>query len=170
MKRTTIALVLLALLTAAPVSTQQVVFVVRHAERASSATPAAGSAMMADDPPLSPAGEQRASRLAVMLAAADIRHIFTSEYRRTKQTAEPIAKQLSITPVSIAAKDPDALIARVRGVEGNALTVGHSNTIPDLLKKLGVAEAVTIADDEYDNVFLVFRNSTGPATLVRLKY
>jgi broad specificity phosphatase PhoE len=170
MKRTTIALVLLALLTAAPVSAQQVVFVVRHAERASSAAPAAGSAMMADDPPLSAAGEQRAARLAAMLAAADIGHIFTSEYRRTKQTADPIAKQLGITPVSIAAKDPDALIARVRGVEGNALIVGHSNTVPDLLKKLGVAEPVAIGDNDYDNLFVVFRIDAGKATLVRLTF
>jgi hypothetical protein len=53
---------------------------------------------------------------------------------------------------------------------GAALVVGHSNTVPDILRALGVATPVTIPDDEYDNLFVVVRPAAGPATLVVLKY
>ena len=155
---------------AAQASAQQVVFIVRHAERAAAPagqTPAPG--MMADDPPITPAGEQRAARLASMLASAGIRHVFTSEYLRTRQTAAPLAAKLGLAPVTVPAKDPDALLARIRGADGNVLVVGHSNTVPDLLKKLGVSGTVTIADSEYDNLFVVFRDGD-KATLTALKY
>jgi len=173
MKRKTVGAILAAalLVPALPVAAEQVVFVVRHAERAASAATAApAQAMMTDDPPLSAAGEHRAAKLASMLASAGIRAIYTSEYRRTRQTAEPLAKQLGITVSTRPAKDPDGLIADVRSGDGNVLIVGHSNTVPDLLRKLGVADAVTIGDNEYDNLFVVFRNRSGEATLVRLRF
>ncbi|MGH9856121.1 MAG: histidine phosphatase family protein [Blastocatellia bacterium] len=63
------------------------VYLVRHAEKA--ATPTA-------DPPLLEAGNQRAQELAQTLGKARIKTIYTSQYLRTKQTAEPLAKQLGI--------------------------------------------------------------------------
>jgi hypothetical protein len=50
------------------------------------------------------------------------------------------------------------------------LVVGHSNTVPDLLKRLGVKTAVSIGDAEYDNLFVVVRAATGEPTLIRLRY
>ena len=69
-----------------------------------------------------------------------------------------------------AAKDPDPLIAQVRKLKTNVLIVGHSNTIPDLIKKLGVTTEIKIGDDDYDDLFLVVRPATGVPTLIRLKY
>jgi hypothetical protein len=53
---------------------------------------------------------------------------------------------------------------------GNVLVIGHSNTIPELLKRLGVKETIAIADSEYDNLFIVVRGATGEPTLIRLRY
>ena len=50
------------------------------------------------------------------------------------------------------------------------LVVGHSNTVPDLLKAFGCAESVSIESGEYDNLFVVVPKESGPATLVRLRY
>jgi broad specificity phosphatase PhoE len=172
-------IVLTAMLGAAdPASAGQVIFLVRHAERAPTPAPAPAAApapakahgMMADDPPLSQAGEQRAAKLAAMLASSGIRHVYTSEYRRTRQTAAPLANALHVTPVMAAASDPGRLVARVKADQGNVLIVGHSDTVPDLLKKLGVRATVTIADGDYDNLFVVFRDAAGKATLTILKY
>lgn len=150
----------------------QVIFLVRHAERAAPAGQAAppSHGMMADDPPLSSAGEQRAAKLAAMLAGSGIKQIFTTEYRRTRQTAAPLAQKLKLTPVMTAAKDPAPLVAQLRRAQGTVLVVGHSNTVPDLIRKLGVTEAVTIGDNDYDDLFVVVRSTTGRATLVRVKY
>jgi broad specificity phosphatase PhoE len=155
---------------------------VRHAERAASAAPQApapaaqpGAAkphgmMMPDDPPLSPAGEQRAARLAAMLAGSGVTQIYTTEFKRTRQTAAPLAEKLKLKPVMAAANDPDPLVQALQKGTSPALVVGHSNTLPDLMKKLGVAETVTIGDSDYDNLFVVVRGAAGKATLIRLKY
>jgi len=173
-KQLVIAIVCAVLLAAArPAAAEQVVFVVRHAERAdggAGSTAPAAPGMMANDPALSTAGEQRAARLASMLAAAGIKQIFVTEYRRTAQTAAPLAARLGLTPVVTAARESDALIAQVRRAEAPVLVVGHSNTIPGLLTKLGAADTITLADGDYDDVFVVVRDSTGKATVVRLKY
>jgi broad specificity phosphatase PhoE len=149
----------------------QIIFVVRHAERAASGDKAAEThRMMADDPPLTPAGQARAARLATMLAPAGIERIYTSEFQRTRQTAAPLAQKLKIAPVLAAANDPAPLIAQLIKGKGNALVVGHADTIPELLKKLGVKEAVTIGNDDYDDLFVVIRRVGEPSTLIRLKY
>jgi len=174
--RQAVRTVLMATLLAAwasAASADQVIFLVRHAER--TPTPAgqpasAAHGMLGEDPPLSAAGEQRAARLSAMLASADVKQIVTTEYKRTRQTAAPLAAKLKLTPVMAAAKDPDPIVARVNSTPGNVLIVGHSNTVPDLIRKLGVTEAVTIGDEDYDNLFVVVRSTTGKATLVRLKY
>ncbi len=66
------------------------VILLRHAERAS--TPA-------NDPPLTPAGEARARDLAGAVGTARVSAIFTTQFRRSVQTAQPLADQLSLTPV-----------------------------------------------------------------------
>jgi broad specificity phosphatase PhoE len=161
----------LTLMAGSATAQDQVVFVVRHAERAPVAAnqpPSRG--MMGEDPPLSAAGQERARRLASMLASAGIKHIFTTEYQRTRQTAAPLAERVNVKPVMGAAKDPQPFIEQIRKASGNVVIVGHSNTIPDLLKGLGVSQAITIPDSEYDNLFVVVRHGPGEPTLIRLRY
>lgn len=160
------------LLTALPAAADdQIIFLVRHAEKAATpAAPPAPTTMMADDPPLSAAGQARAAKLAALLASAGVKYIFTTEFRRTRETAAPLARQLKLTPVMAAAKDPTPLLEQVRRLKDNVLIVGHSNTVPDLLKRLGIKDEITIPDAEYDNLFIVVRPVTGDPTLIRLRY
>jgi broad specificity phosphatase PhoE len=173
MVRILVALWALLLFCAASAAAQQTIFVVRHAERADGGV-AGATAMVAPatDPPLSDAGKARAGRLAGILRSTDIKHIFTTEFMRTRQTAA-LAKgmlpaSVEITPVS--SRDMDALIARVTQAPGNVLVVGHSNTVPEILKRLGIKDTITIADTEYDNLFIVVRPAAGDPTLIRLRY
>src|SRR5918993_5293242 len=71
------------------------VFLVRHAERADAPR---------EDPPLLETGTARAQSLARILGKSGIKAIYTSQYLRTKATAEPLAKQLGITSVVISLK------------------------------------------------------------------
>jgi broad specificity phosphatase PhoE len=146
----------------------QVFFVVRHAERADSGTPSGRS--MNVDPPLSTAGQERARRLASLLRSANVTHIFTTEFQRTRQTAAPLAAQVHQEPVTVAADDVNGLMERLLKTSGATLVVAHSNTVPDIMKRLGVAEQVSIPDSEFDNLFVIVRQPDGAATLVRLKY
>ena len=154
----------------------QVIFVIRHAERVAPtpAPTAPGSERpmrsAADDPPLSDAGHMRAARLEAMLRSADIVQVFTSEFQRTRQTAAPTAAARSLEVVVVPAKDADALVAQIRQAKGNVLVVGHSDTVPDLLKRLGVKDDISIGESEFDNLFVVVRPAAGDPTLVRLRY
>jgi probable phosphoglycerate mutase len=167
---TTASLALIVCTSTAAVA-QQVVYVVRHAERSDGA-PAAGQAMTApaNDPPLSAEGHARAARLAAMLRSAGIAQIFSTEYQRTRQTAAPLAKALNLEVTTSPSREPDALLLHIRQAKGNVLVVGHSNTVPDVLKRLGVKDPITIGDSEYDNLFIVTRPVSGEPILVRLRF
>lgn len=61
------------------------------------------------DPDLSRTGQVRAEDLKATLAAFPVQAIFISAYRRTRQTADPTAAMLHLTPIAIAAHgDPGA--------------------------------------------------------------
>jgi broad specificity phosphatase PhoE len=148
----------------AAVHAQKLVFVARHAERADNGAPNMPAQV---DPPLSAAGEARAAMLAAMLGDAGIRAIYVTEFRRTQDTARPLAAKLDLSARTVASGSTGELVSRLRGEHANdiVLVVGHSNTVPDVIKALGGPD-VAIADDEFDNLFIVVP-ATG--TLTRIK-
>lgn len=155
MKRLLAAAILLV--TCADTVAAQAVFVVRHAERADAGGAAEG--MMAKDPELSEAGRARAQSLVATLRDAGISAIYVTEFKRTQQTAAPLATALGIPPTVVNANDTAGLIEKVKAATGNVLVVGHSNTVPEVIQKLGVVPAVTIGDADYDNLFVVVKGA-----------
>lgn len=160
-------LLMVCLLVPAVAGAQQIVFLVRHAERADMAAPGQAAMQAQADPLLSAAGEARAARLAAMLGDAGISAVFATEYRRTRDTAQPLAGRLGLTVETVAARDTEALVGRLRSdyADRIVLLVGHSNTVPAVIRALGGPE-LTIADDEYDNLFVVVP-ATGTVTRIR---
>jgi len=136
-----------------------VIIVVRHAEKASTG---------GNDPELSVAGQKRAETLARFLKDSQISAVFVTEFKRTLQTAAPTAKAAHLGPTAFPANDVPALVAKLRALNGNALVVGHGNTIPDLMKALGIATPVAIPEDDYTEIFLV--SLSDPPQLLRLRY
>ena len=161
-----LVLSVLLVLFAVPAAAQQQIFVVRHAERADAA--AGASPTMASDPDLSDAGRARAESLAAALKDARISAIFVTPYKRTMQTAAPLAKALGIQPVAVDPKDAAGMIEKARAANGNVLIVGHSNTVPDILTRLGITDAPKLGDNDYDNLFVVTGGEK--PTLVRLHF
>lgn len=151
---------------ASTAAAQPTVFLVRHAERADAGMSSAGT--MASDPELSDVGRARAESLARMLKDAGVVAIYTTEFKRTQQTAGPLAKALGIEAVTVPANAPGTLLEALKTARGNIVVVGHSNTVPDLLRGLGVTPVVTIDDKEYDNLFVVTMGAK--PTMVRLRF
>ena len=148
--------------TTTPALAQKAVIVVRHAERLDSST----------DSPLSAAGEQRAQALARTASRAGVTAIFVTQFQRTQKTAAPLAAQLKLTPMVETANTTAPLVERIRRDHANdvVLIVGHSNTVPEIIKGFGATQPVTIQDDEFDALFvLVPRGADGPS-VVRLQY
>ena len=50
------------------------------------------------------------------------------------------------------------------------LFVGHSNTVPALIKALARTDGIKIPETEYDNLFVLFPKSEGAPTLLRLRF
>ena len=138
---------------------QSTIFIVRHAEKTASG---------GTDPSLSVAGQKRAKRLANVLKDAGISKIFVTEFKRTQQTAAPLATTLSLTPNIIPAQNTPLLITRLRASSGNILVVGHSNTIPQVIAGLGITTPIQIGENDYDNLFVLVRR--GAPHLFRLHY
>ena len=138
------------------------IFLVRHAERADTNGPAQ------PDPVLSDTGQTRAATLAKILRDAGITAIYTSEYQRTRQTAAPLAGSLGIKAKVIPAKDTASLIAKLRTSVGNVLVIGHSNTLPEIIGALGIPSPVTIAEKDYDDLFIVVLDQR--SRLIHLHY
>ena len=166
MKRSAILppILLAALAFPGTAAAQKAVIVVRHGENTKDT--------------LTEAGRARARRLAEMLGSAGVAAVYSTGTQRTVGTATPLAeaRRLPVTPYDIGdeSKGVDArpFVAALgkEHPDDVVLVVGHSNTVPDLLKALGCGEEVTIATREYDNLFVVVPNGKESATLVRLKY
>ena len=137
---------------------QPTIFVVRHAEKADASK----------DPDLSEAGRERAEALTKMLRDAEITAIYTTEFKRTRKTAAPLAKALGIVPTSLPAKDIATLVEKLRAANGNTLVVAHGNTIPDLVKTLGLSNPINIPENDYDEIFMI--TLTDKPQLTRLHY
>ena len=154
------ALALLAM--AAPVFAQKAIVVVRHAEKADQST----------DPVLSAQGAARAEALAKALAAMDVKAVYVTQYQRTALTAAPLMKAAGLTAIQVHSDASAELVERMkREYPGDVvLTVGHSNSVPRILKLLGATETIELGDNDYDNLFIVVPKPSGSATLLRLKY
>ena len=148
-------------------ATTTVVFV-RHAEKA--LTPA-------DDPGLNEAGQRRAAELARQLAGVDvvagIDAVYATSYRRSAETAKPIADALKLQVRSYDAADTEQFLDELVKVEKGkiVLVVGHSDTVPVMIGNMGASKRVPpIAADEYDNIYIVSIPWFGKTKTLRLRY
>ena len=146
------------LFTLSAVAASPMIFVVRHAEKAADG----------NDPDLSAAGQQRAEGLARIVKDAEITAIFTTEFKRTQETAASTAKATQITPTIVPANDISGLVEKLRSLKGNALIVAHGNTIPDLVKALGTEASVNIPENVYNELIVIILSDK--PQLLRLHY
>ncbi|GAB4049291.1 histidine phosphatase family protein [Spirosoma litoris] len=123
------------------------VYIVRHGEKVNET----------DTTNLSPAGYARAAALAERLGSQHIDSIFSTPYRRTRQTVQPLAQRLGIQVVDYPAKPTEAIVNRVSGIKGKTVLIaGHSNTILEIAKGLGAQPTMTkIESGDFDNLLQV---------------
>ena len=141
---------------------QSTLFLVRHAE-------AAGDTSGGKNPDLSEAGRARAERLATVLKDAGIAAVFTTEFARTQGTAAPLARAAGVELTVVPAADSTrTLVAKLKEQGRNALVVGHSNTLPEIIKALGVSTPVKIEGSDFDQLFVVVPIGSEPR-LIQLR-
>lgn len=132
--------------TAEPPVAQGVVFLARHAE-----TEGEGEGRW-----LSEAGRARAEALADRLEGEPIERVFSTDYRRTRETAAPIAERLGLELEIYDPRDLAGFAESFAGLDQTVLVVGHSNTTPALVEFLGGAPGAPIDEaTEHDRLYRV---------------
>jgi phosphohistidine phosphatase SixA len=144
----------------------QVVILVRHAEKA---------AAPADDVALSDAGLLRADSLAAALADARVDAIVTTELRRARETAAPLAAKRHLTPVVVRTEEKMDAHARavaeaVRRLGRVVLVVGHSDSVSAIIQALGGPKVPALCETQYAQLFTLVTMPAEPPRLVRSTY
>jgi broad specificity phosphatase PhoE len=123
------------------------VHLARHAEKAAAI---GGDA----DVVLSEAGRARAQALLAWFDGKPLDAIYTTDLRRTQQTALPLAAARRLELRVLAAHDDAGLLRRLRERHcgGHVLVIGHSNTVPAIAQALGAAP-FTIGDGEFGVIY-----------------
>jgi broad specificity phosphatase PhoE len=117
-------------------------YVMRHLQKAEG-----------EDPPLSAEGRTNARRLIGFFAAEPPRVIYVSTTRRARETAAPLAAKLKLRMRRYDPADTNGLIARVLAERGPVLIVGHSNTVPEIVARLGGERPAALGDTDYGEVW-----------------
>ena len=150
------ALLLTLLAPCAALAEPSMIYLIRHGEKAPEEK----------DPALTPQGTQRARNIAAMLSKTGIAHVFSTPTNRTRQTAQPLAQASGLTVQLYDPKTPQALVAKVKTLTGPVLVVGHSNTLPELVRLFGGQAGPDIADNEYDRLYQLIPGPNATVTTV----
>ena len=138
------------------------VFLVRHAEK--QAEP--------KDPELTAEGLARARQLASVLRSANLSACFASEFKRTQATAAPTAQTFELAVIERKAGQEQALAKEIKQdfAGKRVLFVGHSNTVPQMMKHLGAKNLPELDESDYDNLFVLQIDEAGETTVLHLHF
>jgi phosphohistidine phosphatase SixA len=137
------------------------VYLIRHAEKVNASA----------DPPLAPEGQVRAQTLAHVLGEAGISAIFVIPFKRTQQTAAPLAAALELTPIQYQATDAQGVAATILAdhAAGRVVVIAHSNTVDDVATALGMQGVAQLSELQFDRLFAI-HHFANVAHLNRLRY
>ena len=134
---------------------------IRHAEKVDDGS---------RDPDLTKKGEERASRISSILdnKYGKINAVYSTNYKRTQQTATPTALKNNVNVVDYDPRTPNVFLkSLIRKHIGEViLIVGHSNSTPTLVNfVLGEDRFEALDESVYDTIFVVESSEVGSGTV-----
>ncbi len=139
------------------------VFILRHAEKAVDGS---------KDPSLSDIGKNRAAALAKALSKTRVDHIYSTPYKRTRETVGVLSVQSGVSIENYNPVDMDQIRLLLSNGKGKTLVfVGHSNTVPMLLNTVTkTSQYKDLPETEFDNMWILFLKGNELVDLVHLTY
>lgn len=139
------------------------VFIIRHAEKADDGS---------KDPPLSEQGKNRAAALAKALSKIPVHSIYSTPYKRTRETVGILSIQSGVPIDSYKPMDMDTVAALIGNNKGkNLVFAGHSNTVPLILNRLTQStQYKDLAESEFDNIWILLLKEGRLINVVHLTY
>jgi broad specificity phosphatase PhoE len=147
---------------ARPCEAQRALVVVRHTDKIDNS----------DDAALSATGEAQAKRLAHVLQDLGITAIYTTQFKRTAQTAQPLAERLNIKPSVYEQNDVEAVSKEIQRKHPQevVMVVGHRSTVPRVLGYFNPAAKVALGSYEYDSLFILTLAPGAKPALLHLRF
>lgn len=136
--------------------------VVRHAEKVDSST----------DPDLSEAGMDRARKFAETLQYTKVDGLFSTPYKRTRQTLGILAEKQGLPISDYDPRRPNVLLDSLKSQSGKVFAIaGHSNTAPHIVNYLiGENRYKDLEDQVYDHLWIVHLFADGSTKTILLHY
>jgi broad specificity phosphatase PhoE len=134
-------------------------YFIRHAEKA---------ADQGSDPELTERGEKRAVNWVNYFFLKDVDHVISSDYKRTKATAAPLAKakKLGVDIYDVKTVDGISLLETYRGK--TVALYGHSNTINAYANALQTDSIYNdLEETDYDHFFIVRVDKDGNSNVIK---
>lgn len=124
------------------------------------------------DPSLSEEGIKRAESLNAMLKQADIAALYSSPYKRTKSTVQPIADAKGLEVNTYDPRSAAFLEGIMEKFKGKTIVIsGHSNTTPNVVNTLiGEDKFKQLSEDDYGKIYIVSVTEIGKGTVTILTY
>jgi len=129
----------------------------RHAEKTTES----------EDPGLSDEGKNRALAIGSFLQQAGVTRIFSSDYKRTRETVEPVSEDMGIEIEIYDPRDLGDFAKALRDMSGVIAISGHSNTTPELAALVSGQPTEPMPETEYDRLYTIIR-SRGGETIVNV--
>jgi broad specificity phosphatase PhoE len=150
-----------SLMLALPAASQEVAFVIRHAEKES----------VGKDPALTAAGRGMAQDWSNMLKESGVEIVIHTDARRSRETGNIIASELGVEQAEVSMADIAGLfdLLTFDYDDQNVLIIAHTETIPTILARMGVQHKVDIATEDYRNLFLVTSGPNDQRVLTQLR-
>ncbi|MDP6674291.1 MAG: histidine phosphatase family protein [Gammaproteobacteria bacterium] len=129
------------------------------------------------NPGLSPTGQRRAIELARVVGSIDviagIDAIFSTQYRSTQETAEPLAEELQIPVQVVDSNNIKGLTQMILNeYKGKiVLVITDADALPLLIREFhGSKRLAPIVEREHDNLYLLSIPWYGKVKTLQLKY
>ena len=139
-------LITLNTLTALPVIAKDfTLYLVRHAEKQKEQT----------NPSLTQCGLFRANQLAQILSFEKLDYVYSTQYKRTRETATPTATTQKLAVKYYAPNALEQFAFQLKKQQANALIVGHSNTTPMLVNLLTDNNLGKLSEQEFTMLYQI---------------
>lgn len=142
------------------------IYIVRHAEKDISDP-------KNQNPELNEDGKLRAIALSEKLINQKIDVVFSSKFKRTKQTGQAVADHNGILIQEYDAQAYEELSNLIKSnyKNKNILIIGHSNTVLEIIESFGVScPMLALTDSDYDYFFEIKIDHLGNAALNSSQY
>ena len=124
------------------------------------------------DPSLSEEGKARAEKLAEVLADQPVDVIYSTPFKRTRNTASPLAEMKGLSVQIYDFRSPNYLQSMMEKHRGGTILIsGHSNTTPMIANLLiGAEKFQQLSEDEYGKIFIVSVTKIGQGKVTLVRY